>query len=74
MLVRRSRRVDGPRSAAKPIWVEFTELRVLEAMSQSVTANGFDLRWPDGLTLVVPSEFDEVALQRLLVVLEVGGC
>jgi transposase-like protein len=59
---------------AEPIRVEFTELRVPEAASRSVTADGFELRWPDGLTLAIPAQFDEVALRRLLVVLEVGGC
>jgi len=61
-------------AAAEPIQVQFTELRVPEAASRSVIANGFELRWPDGLTLSIPSPFDEVALRRLLVVLEVGGC
>jgi|SRR5579864_385723 len=61
-------------AAADSIRVEFTELRVPEAASRSVTADGFELRWPDGLTLAIPAQFDEVALRRLLVVLEVGGC
>jgi hypothetical protein len=67
----------APRSApaaAEPIRVKFTELRVPEAASRSVTADGFELRWPDGLTLAIPAQFDEIALRRLLVVLEVGGC
>lgn len=61
-------------AAAEPIRVEFTELRVPETASRSVTAEGFELRWPDGLTLAIPAQFDEVALRRLLIVLEVEGC
>ncbi len=52
----------------------FTELRVLESPGLTGAGAGFELRWPDGLTLVIPRHFDEVALRRLLVVLEVAGC
>jgi len=61
-------------TTAEPLRVEFTDLRVPETAARSVTADGFELRWPDGLTLAIPAQFDEVALRRLLVVLEVGGC
>jgi hypothetical protein len=66
-----------PRSApaaAEPIRSHFTELRVLEEASPAVAGDGFELRWPDGLTLAIPPQFDEVSLRRLLVVLEVTGC
>jgi hypothetical protein len=51
----------------------FTELNVLESSGLTGAGAGFELRWPDGLTLVIPRHFDEVALRRLLVVLEVPG-
>ncbi len=55
---------DGP---------QFTEVRVVDQAPVALRA-GFELRWPDGLTLAIPREFDEVALRRLLGVLEVAGC
>jgi transposase-like protein len=61
-------------AAAEPIWSQFKELRVDEKASAAVSAEGFELRWPDGLTLAIPPQFDEFALRRLLVVLEVAGC
>jgi transposase-like protein len=61
-------------AAAEPIRLEFTELRVPEATPPAVAADGFELRWPDGLTLAIPAQFDEAALRRLLVLLEVGEC
>jgi transposase-like protein len=57
-------RSEGPR---------FTEVRVADQAPVALRA-GFELRWPDGLTLAIPREFDEVALRRLLGVLEVAGC
>src|ERR1700674_2401797 len=53
-------------AAAEPIRRQFTELRVLEKASPAVAADGFELRWPDGLTLAIPAQFDELALRRLL--------
>jgi hypothetical protein len=61
-------------AAAEPIRSQFTELRVFEKSSPAVAAAGFELRWPDGLTLAIPAQFDELALRRLLAVLEVAGC
>jgi transposase-like protein len=61
-------------AAAEPIRLEFTEPQVPEATLRAVAGDGFELRWPDGLTLAIPAGFDEGALRRLLVVLEVGGC
>jgi transposase-like protein len=61
-------------AAAGPIRLEFTELQVPEATPRAVAGDGFELRWPDGLTLAIPADFDEGGLRRLLVVLEVGGC
>jgi hypothetical protein len=61
-------------AAAEPIRSQFTELRVLEKASPAVATDGFELRWPDGLTLSIPAQFDEIALRRLLAVLEVAGC
>jgi transposase-like protein len=53
----------------------FAELRVLAATADEADgAACFELRWSDGLTLVIPQQFDGDALQRLLAVLEVGGC
>jgi hypothetical protein len=52
----------------------FTELRVLATAGKANEAAGFELRWTDGLTLVIPQQFDVDALQRLLAVLEVAGC
>ena len=61
-------------AATKPMRSQFTELRVLKEASPAVAADGFELRWPDGLTLTIPRQFDEAALRRLLMVLEVAGC
>jgi transposase-like protein len=61
-------------AAAEPNRLQFTELRVAEEASPAAVADRFELRWPDGLTLAIPPQFDEVALRRLLVVLEVAGC
>jgi transposase-like protein len=61
-------------AAAQPIRLQFTELREAESASGAMAADGFELRWPDGLTLAIPARFDEAALRRLLEVLEVGGC
>lgn len=61
-------------AAAEPIRLQFAELRAPEEASAAVAADGFELRWPDGLTLAIPRQFDEVALRRLLTVLEVAGC
>lgn len=52
----------------------FTELRVLATAGKTNEAGRFELRWTDGLTLVIPQQFDVDALQRLLAVLEVAGC
>jgi hypothetical protein len=52
----------------------FTDLQVLATAGETDEAVCFELRWTDGLTLVVPQQFDVDALQRLLVVLEVAGC
>ncbi len=52
----------------------FTELQVPVSPGPTGAGAGFELRWPDGLTLVIPRHFDEGALRRLLVVLEVAGC
>jgi hypothetical protein len=60
-------------ATAEPIRLQFTELRAPEEASPAVAADGFELRWPDGLTLAIPAQFDEVALRRLLLVLEVAG-
>jgi transposase-like protein len=61
-------------AAAELIRSRFTELRVLEKAAAAVAADFFELRWPDGLTLAIPPEFDAAALRRLLMVLEVAGC
>jgi len=65
------RRSGGPVSPAS-VGPEFTELRVVPPPASA--ADCFELRWPDGLTLAIPREFDEGSLRRLLVVLEVAGC
>lgn len=62
------------RAAVQPVALQFAELRVAEAASGTKAAEGFELRWPDGLTLAIPLQFDEGSLRRLLEVLEVGGC
>lgn len=73
-----TRRFERPRrpapTPAEPIRPQFTELQVLEGAAPAVTADFFELRWSDGLTLAIPREFDEVALRRLLMVLEEAGC
>jgi hypothetical protein len=61
-------------AATEPIRLQFTELRGPDEASPAVATGGFELRWPDGLTLAIPPQFDEVALRRLLAVLEVAGC
>jgi hypothetical protein len=52
----------------------FTDVQVLATAGETDKASCFELRWTDGLTLVIPQQFDGDALQRLLVVLEVAGC
>lgn len=37
-------------------------------------SGAFELRWPDGLTLRVPPDFDRDALGRLLSTLEASSC
>lgn len=69
-----ARSAGGTRAAAQPVPLQFTELRVAEAASGTAATEGFELRWPDGLTLAIPSQFDEGALRRLLEVLEAAGC
>ena len=66
---RRSELAVGDRSGPG-----FTELRVLATAGKTNEAARFELRWTDGLTLVIPQQFDVDALQRLLAVLEVAGC
>ncbi|MDP9121619.1 MAG: hypothetical protein M3O15_09690 [Acidobacteriota bacterium] len=76
----RTREPEGSRHpaalAAESIRPLFTELRILEEAAPDVAAAAdfFELRWPDGLTLAIPREFDATALRRLLVVLEGAGC
>lgn len=36
--------------------------------------SGFELRWPDGLTLWIPADFEATALRRLLAALEASPC
>ena len=64
-----------PRSRPAPsvAAAQFTEVRVADQRPVA-SRTGFELRWPDGLTLAIPRESDEVALRRLLGVLEVAGC
>jgi transposase-like protein len=63
---------SAPRSA-QAVGPRFTEVRV-GARAPVALGAVFELRWPDGLTLSIPREFDEAALRRLLGVLEVAGC
>jgi hypothetical protein len=70
-LARRRRLAPAAPPPARP---QFTELQVLETARPVGATDYFELRWPDGLTLAIPRQFDEVALRRLLVVLEVAGC
>lgn len=71
---------DGRRARRSEVAVvdrsgpSFTELRVLATAGKTNEAARFELRWTDGLTLVIPQQFDVDALQRLLAVLEVAGC
>jgi transposase-like protein len=53
---------------------QFTEIRWRGSEAGGCTEAGFELRWGDGLTLRIPSEFDAGALRRLLAVLEAVGC
>ena len=53
---------------------QFTEIRWRESEVTRGAPVGFELRWSDGLTLRIPSEFDDGALRRLLSVLEAAGC
>ena len=70
---------EQPRSATTELVIpsgpEFTELRVVSAPGRPDSAVAhFELRWRDGLTLVIPQTFDREALCRLLAALEVVGC
>jgi hypothetical protein len=61
-------------AGAGPSAAQFTEIRWRGSEAGGCTEAGFELRWSDGLTLRIPSEFDEGALRRLLAVLEAVGC
>jgi transposase-like protein len=62
------------RAAAASRPPQFTEIRWPEPVMAGGRSVGFELRWSDGLTLRIPSEFDEGSLRRLLGVLEAVGC
>lgn len=61
-------------SGASPSGPQFTEVRFGKPEVARGAWIGFELRWSDGLTLRIPSEFDDGALRRLLSVLEAVGC
>jgi hypothetical protein len=61
---------ESPRAATP----QFAEICLAEPAEGASEAGGFELRWSDGLTLRIPRQFDEVALRRLLMVLEATGC
>ena len=52
----------------------FAEIRVGKSPVVDPPGEGFELRWSDGLSLLIPRQFDAGALGRLLVVLEAAGC
>jgi hypothetical protein len=52
----------------------FAEVQVVPGPTRPSRGGEFELRWPDGLVLVIPAGFDAAALGRLLGVLEQAGC
>ena len=52
-----------------PAWIR---LKVDTPVSAGKTP--FELRWPDGLVLAIPADFDSLALNRLLSLLERPAC
>lgn len=69
----------APRTAAIDLSrLDFEEISIPAAGALRVdgaeSARCFVLCWSDGLSLRIPSDFDEVSLRRLLVVLEASGC
>lgn len=69
----------GSRSArreekAPAPWIEVQASRQQRAEGATARGRGFELRWPDGLALSVPAEFEAEALERLLAVLEASAC
>lgn len=67
-------RPQSPGSASPIATPRFAELCLREPAESAGEAGGFELRWSDGLSLRIPCKFDELALRRLLVVLEATGC
>lgn len=61
-------------AASHPMVPTFTEVQVVKTPVSPPSGTCFELRWRDGLTLVVPQEFDRQALCQLLAVLEGAGC
>jgi hypothetical protein len=59
----------------RPVGVgRFAEFELGRMASPPAPGGSFELRWPDGLTLAIPREFDESALRRLLLALETNEC
>jgi transposase-like protein len=67
-------RPESSRPSTPVATPQFAELFLAEPAEGAGEADGFELRWSDGLTLRIPCRFDELSLRRLLVVLEATGC
>lgn len=65
---RRSTGISHKAVSAGQDWIE------LEVETQSSSGTSFELRWPDGMVLAIPADFDSQSLGRLLSVLERSVC
>lgn len=67
--------VVAERAAIQVVEHGFRELAAVGAGKVSASSRGgFELRWPDGLTLWIPADFEAAALRRLLAALEASPC
>lgn len=57
-----------------PSWIAVELEAAASRSGPGASAGAFELRWPDGLTLRVPADFDRDSLARLLATLEASSC
>jgi hypothetical protein len=58
----------------EPSWIAVDLEAAASRFGAGASAGAFELRWPDGLTLRVPADFDRDSLARLLSTLEASSC
>ena len=71
-------RVDGGGDSSATLgsersWIA-VDLGAPARAPEATSSRAYELRWPDGLTLLVPADFDRESLVRLLAALEVSSC